>query len=144
MSNGESRCNYASKGKVLLKSPTFFAKLPHEHLLILYDVSQDTSLWLFFLTLYFILKNGQTYLKNLAVWTPQGFWSMFGYFSTLWNKRLIIFKQTFLFATPSFLTAADSLTCNATICWCNFAENYESPVHLMFLLNWNPLTPGVH
>ena len=48
---------------------------------------------------------------------------------------LIIYKQTFLFATSSFLTAADSLTCNATICWCNFAENYESPAHLTFLIN---------
>ena len=36
------------------------------------------------LTLYFImLKNGQTYFKNIAVFTPQDFESMFGHFSTL-------------------------------------------------------------
>ena len=38
---------------------------------------------------YFImLKNGQTYFKNLAVSTPQDSWSMFGYFSILSNKGL--------------------------------------------------------
>ena len=38
----------------------------------------------FHLTPYFImLKNGQTYFKNLAVFTPQDFKSMFGHFSTL-------------------------------------------------------------
>ena len=30
-----------------------------------------------------ILQNGQTFFKNLAVWTPQDFWSMFGHFTTL-------------------------------------------------------------
>ena len=35
-----------------------------------------------------MLKNGQTYFKNLAVWTPQDFESMFGHFSTLWNEGL--------------------------------------------------------
>ena len=36
------------------------------------------------LTLSFImLKNGQTYFKNLAVFTPQDFKIMFGHFSTL-------------------------------------------------------------
>ena len=35
-----------------------------------------------------MLKNGQTYFKNLAVFTPQDFKSLFGYFSTLWNKGL--------------------------------------------------------
>ena len=44
------------------------------------------------LTLYCImLKNGQTYFKNLAVFTPQDFYSMFGHFSTLCNKGLMIF-----------------------------------------------------
>ena len=35
-----------------------------------------------------MLKNGQTYFKNLAVFTPQDFKSMFGHFSTLCNKGL--------------------------------------------------------
>ena len=40
-----------------------------------------------YLTLYCImLKNGQTYFKNLAVFTPQDFKSMFGHFSILCNK----------------------------------------------------------
>ena len=41
------------------------------------------------LTLCFImLQNGQTYFKNLTVFTPQDFWSMFDHFATLWNKGL--------------------------------------------------------
>ena len=41
------------------------------------------------LTFYFImLKNDQTFFKNLAVWTLEDFKSMFGHFSTLWNKGL--------------------------------------------------------
>ena len=36
-----------------------------------------------------MLKNGQTYFKNLAVFTPQDFKSMFGHFSTLCNKGLM-------------------------------------------------------
>ena len=41
------------------------------------------------LALYCImLKNGQTYFKNLAVFTPQDFSSMLGHFSTLCNKGL--------------------------------------------------------
>ena len=36
-----------------------------------------------------MLKNGQTYFKYLAVFTPQDFSSMFGHFSTLYNKGLI-------------------------------------------------------
>ena len=35
-----------------------------------------------------MLKNNQTYFKNLAVFTPQDFESMFGHFSTLVNKGL--------------------------------------------------------
>ena len=35
-----------------------------------------------------MLKNGQTYFKNFAVFTPQDFKSMFGHFSTLCNKGL--------------------------------------------------------
>ena len=35
-----------------------------------------------------MLKNGQTYIKNIAVFTPQDFKSMFGHFSTLCNKGL--------------------------------------------------------
>ena len=49
----------------------------------------------FWLNRYFIiLQNGQTYFKNLAVWTPQDFQSMFDYFATLSNKGLIIFYLT--------------------------------------------------
>ena len=45
----------------------------------------------FNLTLYCImLKNGQTYFKNLAVFTPHNFKSMFGHFSTLCNKGLML------------------------------------------------------
>ena len=38
-----------------------------------------------FLTLYFMLKNGQIYFKNLMLFTMQDFESMFGHF---WNKGL--------------------------------------------------------
>ena len=34
-----------------------------------------------------MLKNGQTYFKNLAVWTRQDFYSMLGHFLTLYMKR---------------------------------------------------------
>ena len=37
-----------------------------------------------------MLKNDQAYLKNLAVFTPQGFGSMFDYFSILCLKGLNI------------------------------------------------------
>ena len=30
-----------------------------------------------------MFKNGQTYIKNLAVWTPQDFWCMFDQSMTL-------------------------------------------------------------
>ena len=41
------------------------------------------------LTLYFImLQNGEIYFKNLAVFTPQDFKSMFDHFATLRNKGL--------------------------------------------------------
>ena len=44
--------------------------------------------WNISLTLPFIMsKNVQTYFKNLAVWIPQDFWSMFSHFSTLYIKR---------------------------------------------------------
>ena len=46
------------------------------------------------LTLYFImLKNGQTYFKNFAVFIPQDFQSIFGHFSTLWNKGIKLKHQ---------------------------------------------------
>ena len=35
-----------------------------------------------------MLKNDQTYIKNLAEFTPHNFESMFGHFSTLWIKGL--------------------------------------------------------
>ena len=35
-----------------------------------------------------MLKNGQTYFKNLVVLTPQDFQSMFGHFSTFCMKGL--------------------------------------------------------
>ena len=35
-----------------------------------------------------MLKNGQTYFKNLVVFTPQYFYSMFGPFSMLGEKGL--------------------------------------------------------
>ena len=31
-----------------------------------------------------MLKKGQTYIKDFAVWTPQDFKNKFGYFSILW------------------------------------------------------------
>ena len=43
-----------------------------------------------FWTLSFImLQNGQTYFKDLAMWAPQDFWSMFDHFAILWKKGLI-------------------------------------------------------
>ena len=36
-----------------------------------------------------MLNNGQTYFRNLAVFTPQDFQSMFGHFTTLCMKGLI-------------------------------------------------------
>ena len=35
-----------------------------------------------------MLKNGQKYFKNLAVFTPQDFSSMFGHFSTVMKYRV--------------------------------------------------------
>ena len=35
-----------------------------------------------------MLKNGQTYFENLVLFTTQDFKSIFGHFSTLWNKGL--------------------------------------------------------
>ena len=40
-----------------------------------------------------MLKNGQTNFKNLAVFTPQDFKSMFNHFSTLRNKGLKHYKN---------------------------------------------------
>lgn len=34
-----------------------------------------------------MLKNGLTYFKNSAVWTPQGFESIFGHFSTFLHNQ---------------------------------------------------------
>ena len=63
--------------------------------------------WL--LTIYFVvLKNGQTYFKNLAVWTPQDFQSMFGHFSTLWNKGLI--KRLFQFLRDDIMLDLIAIT----------------------------------
>ena len=45
-----------------------------------------------------MLKNSQTYFKNLMVPTPQDFKSMFGHFSTLWKKKL---KTYFSFSIVS-------------------------------------------
>ena len=39
---------------------------------------------------------GQTFFKNLTVFIPQGFQSMFGHFSLLCMKQLIIMSYTFL------------------------------------------------
>ena len=39
---------------------------------------------------YIILKNGQIHFLDLAMLTPQNFKSMFGHFSTLCMKRLIL------------------------------------------------------
>ena len=39
---------------------------------------------------YIILKNGQIQFLDLAMLTPQNFKSMFGHFSTLCMKRLIL------------------------------------------------------
>ena len=38
-----------------------------------------------------MLKNGQTYFKNLTVFTPQDSYSIFGHFSTLCMKGLKIY-----------------------------------------------------
>ena len=45
---------------------------------------------------FIILKNDQTFFKNLVVWTLQDFWSMFGHFSTLWKKWLWLLIVFFL------------------------------------------------
>ena len=41
-----------------------------------------------------MLQNGQTHFKNLAVFTPQDFYSMCGHFTTFYMKRLIVFVKT--------------------------------------------------
>ena len=61
------------------------------------------------LTLYFMmLKNGQTYFKNLAVFTQQDFLIMFGHFSTLWNRgltsRIHPFSLIFLWTPKRFIS----------------------------------------
>ena len=40
-----------------------------------------------------MLKNGQTYFKNLLVFTPQDIKIMFNYFSTLFMKGLKKIKE---------------------------------------------------
>ena len=45
--------------------------------------------WEYLSLSYMIWKNGQTYFKNLAVFTPQNLLSMFGHFSKLCMRRLI-------------------------------------------------------
>ena len=50
-----------------------------------------------------MLKNGQTYIKNLSMFTPQDFESVLGYFSTLFMKRL---KEHLVTAVNSFMTEA--------------------------------------
>ena len=47
-----------------------------------------TFFQLSFSALFHNVGNSQTYFNKLAVWTPQDFESMFGHFSTLWNKEL--------------------------------------------------------
>ena len=43
-----------------------------------------------------MLKNGQTYFKNLAVWTPQDFLNMFNHYSTLCMKEIKKFIFVFV------------------------------------------------
>ena len=43
-----------------------------------------------------IMWNGQTYIKDLVVWIPQDFESMFGHFATSCMKRLNGISFTFL------------------------------------------------
>ena len=50
-----------------------------------------------------MVKNGQTYYKNLAVFTPQDFYSMFGHFSTLFMKGLMFQIPSDWDLTPRFL-----------------------------------------
>ena len=45
--------------------------------------------WEYLSLSYMIWKNGQTYFKNLVVFTPQNLLSMFGHFSKLCMRRLI-------------------------------------------------------
>ena len=45
--------------------------------------------WEYLSLSYMIWKNGQTYFKNLAVFTPQNLLSMFGHFSKFCMRRLI-------------------------------------------------------
>lgn len=40
------------------------------------------------------VKNGQTYIKNLAVSAPQDLQNMFGNFSTFYIKRLFFLKKS--------------------------------------------------
>ena len=44
---------------------------------------------------FIILKNDQTYFKNLPVWAPQDFWSRFGHFSTLWKERIKLLQNDY-------------------------------------------------
>ena len=47
-----------------------------------------------------MLQNGQTYFKCLTVWTPQDFWRMFGYFTTLCMKGI---KNNGLLSAVTFI-----------------------------------------
>ena len=49
------------------------------------------------------LRNGQTYLKNLAVFTPQNFLSLFGHFSIYCMKGLY-FSKTRTLTSKKFLS----------------------------------------
>ena len=65
-----------------------------------------------------MLKNGQTYFNNLAAFTPQDIWSMFGHFTALWMEWLkthIYFSawkvsQTRTFSASFFLNKSLSHT----------------------------------
>lgn len=50
---------------------------------------------------YKMLKKGQTYFQDLAVWTTQKFSSMFDHFSNYFQKSKLKAEQLFIFFSRS-------------------------------------------
>ena len=46
-----------------------------------------------------MLKNGQAYFKNIAMWTLQNFYSMFGHFFNILHERVKIDHHYLMFST---------------------------------------------
>ena len=74
---------------------------PHN---FLFHMLFKTAMWNLSLTMsWMLLKNSQTYFKNLAEWAPQDFKSIFGHFSKLCMKGL---KAIYRLSTFSVLFSA--------------------------------------